>query len=339
MYKIGIIGMGFIGTSLGLAIKRSGIRNVQIVGTDIERRNSVKAQRKGAIDRATGSLRGAAEDAQVVIIATPVMAMKDVMQIIAPSMMEGSLVTDTGDSKGVVLDWAEQYFPRSVAFVGGHPIVAKDGSGPETADASIFQDQPYCIIPGRSAHKDAVRLLTDMIRHIGAKPYYINLEEHDSFVAAVTQLPYLLSVALVGCTSKSPSWEDIAQVASTEYRNLTNLAALQPVMHNDIALSNDQGIVAWIDAIIQELYGIRQILVSDADGKPEALGKVFTQAFEARNRWMAGAVIPGYKTATSTADIPSAGENISQLFLGDASARRRTLGWGEKSGNGNGDKR
>ena len=328
MEKIGIIGMGLIGTSLGLAMKQAGMKNVQIVGTDKERGHSSKAQRMGAIDRAERNMMGAVENAQMVIIATPVMATKEILEIIGPRLQDGCLVTDTGGSKGVVMEWAEQYLPQTVSFVGGHPMVGKEESGPEAADAFLFQNRAYCVIPAKRADRDAVKLLTEMITTIGAKAYFIDVAEHDSFVCAVSHLPTLLSVALIGCTSKSPSWSDIAQVATTQYGEITSPASNEPITNRDLFFSADEGIVHWIDSFISELQEIRQILAVDGEGKLKALEKVFTQAFEARNRWLVGAVTPGSHDATKPY-IPSSSETFTSLFTGDSSARRRVFGWGE----------
>ena len=328
MHRITIIGTGLIGTSLGLAIKRSSAKDIEIVGTDIERGNAGTAQRMGAIDRVSGRLGRAAEDARLVIIATPVMAMKDILEIIAPSLSEGCVVTDTGGCKRVVMGWAEQYLPPTVSFVGGNPMAGKESSGPEGADGSLFEGRPYCIIPSRGAQRDAVKLLAIMAQDIGARPYFLDAAEHDSFVAAVSHLPLLLSVALVGCTAKSPSWSDIAQVASNQYRDLTKLASGDPVVHRDLLVNEGEEVVHWIDACINELYGIRKVLIGDADGKPKVLEKVFSQAIEARNRWLAGVVGPGTGSALAEADIPSTTESMVEFFAGRSEARRRLLGWG-----------
>ena len=330
MKKVAIIGTGLIGTSLGLAIKQALPKDVRIVGTDIERSHASKAQKVGAVDQVSGSLAGAVENAQMVVIATPVVAMKDIMEVVGSNLMEGCLVTDTGDSKTIVTEWAERYLPRNVSFVGGHPMVSKDGAGPDAADGSLFNDRPYCIIPGRGAQRDAVRLLTDIIKAIGAKPYFMDVGEHDSFVSAVTQLPVLLSVALVGCTSKSPSWDDIAKVASTRYRELSSLASGNPDAGRDLFYSDHEGLVHWIDAFIHELYEIRQILTTDPDGRQEALNKVFSQALDARARWMAGLVTPESQAASNMERIPSASEGLTSLFVGHSESRRRILGWGDK---------
>ena len=234
-------------------------------------------------------------------------------------------MTDTGGSKGEVIEWAERYLPRNVNFVGGHPIVSKGASGPEAADANLFQGRPYCVIPSSRARQDAVRVLTDMINSIGAKPYYVGVEEHDSFVSAVSHLPLLLSVALVGCTSKSASWDDIAQVASNQYGDLTQLAGNDPVASRDVFAGNNEGTVAWIDSFIRELYEIRQILTGEEESKSEALENVFSQALLARNKWRAGLVGPEFRAAER---MPSASVSVGEFFTGSSEARRRAFGWG-----------
>ncbi len=339
MDKIAIIGTGLIGASLGLAIKRAGIKDVHIVGSDINRGHASKAQKMGAVDQVEGSLVSAAKDAEIVIIATPVMAIKDAMEIIAPHLKEGCLVTDTGSSKGTVMEWAEQYLPRNVNFIGGNPIVGKEGGGPDAAVNSLFQDRPYCIIPAKRASQDSVKLMTDMLRSIGSKPFYMDAGEHDSFVSAVSHLPFLLSVALVSCASKSPSWDDIAKVASEPYKNLTSLASGDPATYRDIFLGKDQSIVYWIDTFISELYEIRKIIVSDKDGKREALEKTFSQAFVARTKWLAGLVTSASQAAANRERIPSATEGFMEMFTGDAEARRRLFGWGSRRDRDSKDKR
>ncbi len=325
MSRMAIIGTGMVGASLGLAVKQAKVRDLEIVGSDIERRNANKAKDMGALDRVSGSLVGAVQNAQVVVISTPVMAIKDVMDIIGPSLEPGCLVTDTGSSKGLVLAWAEERLPANVNFVGGHPIIGSDGSGPEAARADAFNNRPYCLIPSRRASQNHVQTLNDLIRTIGGKPYYIDLAEHDSFVGAVDQLPTLLGVALVSCTSQSPSWDDIAQVASVQYREMTKPAALDPQATSDSVLSNREGVVSWIDSFIGHLYEVRQILMEHED-KNAALKDLFYQAAHERARWMAGAVSPEMRFNSTRERPPTAMESMGRMFTGDPSAQKKLFG-------------
>ena len=328
MAKITIIGTGLIGTSLGLALKQSQLKNLDLVGTDAEHTARSGAQKKGAFHRVEHRLMSAIEDADIVVLATPVMAMNELMQLIGPYLKEGALVTDVGSTKKVVLDWADQHLPRTVSFVGGHPMAGKEASGPEAAEADLFQGKVYCVMPSTRARPEAVAELVTLVEAIGSKPLFISVDEHDSFVAAVSHLPCLLSVALVGCTSKSVNWDDIAQLAATGYRDISRLASGDPVMHRDICLSNPKPIVAWIDAFIRELQEMRQILDGDTDSDGEAIKAIFEQAFDARARWLAGQANPQARQFNPSTELPTFAESMGEMFVGRRmmEARKRLLG-------------
>ena len=313
MAKIAIIGTGLIGTSLALALKEARIKNLELVGTDFDNSARAGAVKRKAFDRVENRLTPAVRDADIVIVATPVMAMQDLLSTIGPDLPEGCVVTDVGSSKKVVMGWAEEYLPKKVQFVGGHPLAGKETSGPETADGNLFKGKAYCIVPSSRADKKAVSEITNLAEAVGARPFFIGVDEHDSFVAAASHLPFLLSVALVSCASKSVNWEDIAQLASSGFNDLSRLAAGDPVMHRDICVSNPQPIVAWIDAFIRELYEVRNML-DDGDGpRGEELHQLFEDASNARARWLAGLVSRQHSSAL---EIPSFSENMGQIFMG-----------------------
>ena len=316
MAKIAVIGTGLIGTSLGLALKQAKIKNLELVGTDFDHAARAGAVKRQAFDRVENRVRPAVQDADIVILATPIMAMQDLLETIAPDLPEGCVVTDVGSSKKVVLDWAAQYLPKEVEFVGGHPMAGKETTGPEGADADLFRGKAYCIVPGTSAHKEAVSEVTTLAEAIGARPFFVGVDEHDSFVAAASHLPFLVSVALMGCTSKSANWEDIAQVASTGYKDITRLASGNPIMHRDICISNPEPIVAWIDAFIRELYDVRKLLDDGEHPVGEEVHQIFQQAHDARTRWLAGVVTPLSRQPASNVEIPTFTETLGQMFVG-----------------------
>ena len=324
MAQVTVIGTGLIGTSLGLALRASSLRNLTVVGTDAEHAARSGAQRKQAFDRVEGRLGNAIEEADIIILATPVLAMRDLMEGMAPHLPEGCVITDVGSTKTQVLQWADELLPDSVDFVGGHPMAGRETPGPENADGTMFAGKPYCVIPSPKASQRAVGEITTLAEAVGAEPYFISVDEHDSFVAAVSHLPFVLSTALVGCTSKSANWSDIGQLASSGYRDITRLASGDTIMHRDICISNSQPIVAWIDAFIRELYEYRKLL--DTDGEPpdsDAVEALFEDARIARARWMAGDVNPkARETQQTTSEYPSFGQSMSQMFMGS---------WGERA--------
>lgn len=325
MPKIAIIGTGLIGTSLGMALQQSQIKDLQVVGTDSEHQARSGAQKKGAFHRVENRLYSAVDNADIVVLATPVMAMKGLLELMGPELPEGCIVTDVGSSKSVVIEWADQFLPETVDFVGGHPMAGKETSGPEGAEATLFVDKTYCIIPSPRASQRAVAEIATMAEAVGAKPFFIGLDEHDSFVAAASHLPFLLSAALVECTSKSANWEDIAQLAATGYRDITRLAAGDPVMHRDICVTNPQPIVAWIDSFIRELYEFRKMLEAESGPDPEAIKAIFDHANVARAQWAAGAVASS-RQYNPHRELPSFAESMGEMFLGrKAIEARKTI--------------
>ena len=315
MTTIAIVGTGLIGTSLALAIKQSNLQ-VDVVGTDYDQSARSGAQKSGAFKRVESNLSNAIRGADVVIYATPVLAMREMMEASVNDFEEGCVVTDVGSSKKVVIEWADEILPESVSFVGGHPMAGKELSGPTNADGDLFKGKAYCIIPSVTAEKSAVSSVTTLAESIGAKPFFIGVDEHDSFVAAASHLPFMMSVALMETASKSANWEDIAQLASSGFAGISRLASGDPIMHRDICVSNPKPIVAWMDAYIREMYEIRNLLANENGPDPDAVHKVFVNAMEARARWQAGIVTTLDRVSGPSTEIPTFAESMGEMFIG-----------------------
>ena len=312
MTTIAIVGTGLMGTSLALAIKSSNLK-VDIIGTDYDSTARSGAQKSGAFKKVESRLSNAIRGADVVVFATPIQAMREMMESAANDFEEGCVVTDVGSSKKVVLQWAEEVLPKHVSFVGGHPMAGKELSGPQNADGTMFKGKAYCIVPGVNAERAAVSSVTTIAEAIGAKPFFIGVDEHDSFVAAASHLPFMMSVALMGTASKSANWDDIAQLASSGFSDLSRLASGDPVMHRDICVTNPEPIVAWMDSYIRELYELRNMLAKEGGPDPDAVHEVFEEAMNARARWKAGILT---KIDRVTSDIPSFAESMGEVFVG-----------------------
>ena len=312
MTTIAIVGTGLMGTSLALAIKSSNLK-VDIVGTDYDSVARSGAQKSGAFKKVESRLSNAIRGADVVVFATPIQAMREMMESAANDFEEGCVVTDVGSSKKVVLQWAEEVLPKHVSFVGGHPMAGKELSGPKNADGTMFKGKAYCIVPSVNAERAAVSSVTTIAEAIGAKPFFIGVDEHDSFVAAASHLPFMMSVALIGTASKSANWDDIAQLASSGFSDLSRLASGDPVMHRDICVTNPEPIVAWMDSYIRELYELRNMLAKEGGPDPDAVHEVFEEAMNARARWKAGILT---KIDRVTSEIPSFAESMGEVFMG-----------------------
>lgn len=280
--RIAIIGLGLIGGSIGLALKQAGWRGAEVIGYARRRETSSLALKLGAVDKIELDLRSAIKDADIVIVATPVLTVKDIFTQIAPDLSDGSIVTDTASTKMQVMQWAEELLPSRVSFVGGHPMAGKEISGIRAANDDLFRNCIYCLTPLPQTKPAAVRIVRDMVNTLGAIPLIIEAEEHDRLVAGVSHLPLLLSVALVSVTTRNPSWQQMSRLAASGYRDLTRLASGNPEVSAHICLSNQAAIVSWLDVFIEELQRLRRLITDGTDEIEEALAL----ANEARQKWL-----------------------------------------------------
>lgn len=287
MVRISIIGLGLIGTSLGMALRsaeasESPLGALEVVGWDRDQRAVKEARGRLAIDREARTLVEAVRDAQIIVVATPVLAIREVFAQLGPLLAAGTVVTDVASTKAEVAHWAES-LPLGVAYVGGHPMAGKEKAGAAAADPDLFKGAIYCLTTGRSTPQAALEAVEAMVRTVGAKPYYIDPEEHDVYVAGISHLPMLLSVGLVEITGRSPAWKEMAALAATGFRDVSRLASGDPEMHRDILLTNRVGLKRWIDEMISFLLEVRDQV---DEGDAEAIEPLLQRVREQREGWL-----------------------------------------------------
>ncbi len=309
MDRIVIIGLGLLGGSLGLALTAGKLRDVEIVGVDQSWDAVNLAKRKRAVDRVERLAEDAVKDAALVIVATPILAFPAVFETIAPHLKEGAVVTDVGSTKRQVMEWADRALPPRVHFVGGHPMAGKETPGIEHAAANLFQDATYCIVPAPGAGKSAVELVVGLAACVGARHYFIGAEEHDLLVGGVSHLPMVLSAALMHATSSSPSWEEMARLAGPGFRDVSRLASSGMDLKRGISVTNQQGLLYWLDTYMALLHRWRQTLAGNVD----AFVGELDQAREAREKWLSGK--DGARSEWIP-DLPSPTEQMTEMLVG-----------------------
>lgn len=280
--RIAVLGLGLIGGSLGKAIRR-GVPQAEVVGYDSAWGVGGKAERAGAIDRTARNPEAAVRDAALVLVATPILATGEVFQAMAPALAPGAVVMDTASTKTQVMAWAREFLPPEVDFVGGHPMAGKETSGIEAADADLFRDKPFVLIPSVDASERGVRLAIGLVEAIGAKPVFMDAEEHDSYVAAVSHVPLVASAALFLTAFESQAWPELASLASSGFRDTTRLASGSPEMSGDIARTNRANVVHWLNRYLDELRRFRDLIESASD---EDLFKRFGRAALERDNFI-----------------------------------------------------
>ena len=277
-----IIGLGLIGGSIGLALRQGKKPRWKIVGYSRRQETVATALSLGAIERSETSLKDAVKQADFVIIATPVLTVKEIFSMIAPHLPPSCVVTDTASTKVQVMKWAEEILPPTIDFIGGHPMAGRETYGIQAAEAELFRRCTYCLIPSKKASPKSIDTVTGMVKKLGAIPFFINAQKHDNLVAGISHLPMLLSAALVSLTTKNSSWSNMSKLAASGYHDLTRLASGSPEVNAHICLSNKEAIVNWIDKYTQELERYRQ-LVTKGD---KHLEQALTEANKARQEWL-----------------------------------------------------
>ncbi len=312
--RVAILGTGLIGASVGLALKASRPQT-QVIGYDASGDSLRRAQGVKAIDR-RGSLRDALENTELVIVSTPVGAMKALFEEMAPLLPTQALVMDTGSTKTEVLRWAGEVLPNGVRFVGGHPMAGKTETGPDAADAKLFQGAVWCLAPLPSVERDAIDEAVALVDTLGASAYFLDPSEHDGLVASVSHLPYLMSVALIRHLGNERSWRETASLAAGGFAYSTHLTDSDPQMFYDIMRTNRDNMTRRLDLYITELLALRDMI--GADG-PE-LKLAFEQARTLHEDWLAGRA-QGQAVEESENPLPTTRSMLTGSLFGNLGRR------------------
>jgi prephenate dehydrogenase len=311
--QVAIVGLGLIGTSAGLALHRYQ-EKVTVIGHDPSPDLASKAKKAGAVDKTEWNLINAVASADRVILALPVSEIRATLDAIKEDLRPGCIVVDTADVKAPVMQWAAELLPPEVHFVGGHPIVLSDTLEPDGARADLFEGKLFCLTPGSSTDARAVQLAADIAEALGAKPYFLNAEEHDGLAGGVEHLPTLLAAALMSVTSSSAGWKDMRKLAANQYFASTLLTSRTGKEAVAGPLANRDSAIFWVDAMIAELTAYRDQL--DRGEADELAGRI-DRGLAASHSWLNATYTGNWDSdANPMADVPSTGTTIREMFFG-----------------------
>ena len=313
MSHVTLLGIGPVAASMGLALKRAGLKT-DIVGTDRERGPMRTAEKMGAIDRGTRNLGSAMEGAQLVILDVPLSDTEELLEAIGPILEDGCIVTDVGTTKAQVIEWADEYLRPETSFVGGHPLVRRHLATVEEADPTLFDKSEYCVVPSSTAKQDAVKTVVGMVEMLGARPFFLDVQEHDSYSAAMAQLPTVLSASLITMASAGPSWREVSRLAGPEFQELSRLSAVDPTASAASCTFNAEALVYWLEKMIAELSSFKEKVSEDGNEVMDS----FIQAWEQRARWESGEL----NQEPSGPEVPTMGEHMAGLVVGHRWAER-----------------
>lgn len=279
--RLCIIGVGLIGGSLALALRRAGFVG-RVTGTGRNADNLRKAVELSVIDVFELDPARAVEGADMVVLAVPLGAIGPVCSQIKNALAPGAVLTDVGSSKtSVVADVEAAFGELPACFVPGHPIAGTEHSGVEAAFAELFDQRLTIVTPSPRTDDAATARVTAMWEAAGAEVTQITIEHHDEVLAATSHLPHLLAFGLVDTLARMSDRDEIFRYAAGGFRDFTRIASSDPVMWRDVCLANRDAILKMIDRYRNDLDTMTQAIVEN-DG--DALFDIFSRAKAARDR-------------------------------------------------------
>jgi len=277
--KITIIGVGLIGGSLGLALKEKK-PNFKIVGVD-KPEIIKKAIARGAIDEGTVNLEEGTKEADIVIIATPVKTILDLLPKINPFLKRGCLVTDTGSTKGQVVERANKVLSKDVFFVGGHPMAGSEKCGIEEANPHLFQDRTYILTPTKKSNLIAIDKIFSLIKMIGANRLILDPLEHDRIAGAVSHLPQIIAVSLINTIGELAllgNNTNYFKAIGEGFKDMTRIASSPYKIWEDICETNQENILE----MIQKFRNYLGVIEDKLKNNPSSLKEEFQKASQIR---------------------------------------------------------
>lgn len=281
--RLVVIGVGLIGGSFALALKRARLVK-EVVGVGRSRKNLKDALRLGVIDRAETDAAKAVDGADLVLIGAPVGQMPGIFARIAPALSPQTVVTDAGSTKQDVIAAARRHlgahFPM---FVPAHPIAGTEHSGAAAAFPELFRQRNLILLPQQETRASALRLVKSLWQACGANIVRLDAAEHDEIFGAVSHLPHVIAFSLVHQLGRRRDAKRLLGFSGGGLRDTVRIAGSSPEMWRDICIANREALLPLVDGTIAELEAARDAL---AAGDGDALEAMFRSAREARARWL-----------------------------------------------------
>ncbi|MBU3555231.1 MULTISPECIES: prephenate dehydrogenase [Polynucleobacter] len=273
-----IVGVGLIGASLGLALKKAGVVT-KVLGVGRSKANLDQAQKMGAIDGVV-DLVEAAKQSDVIVLCMPVAQMRAAFEALEPHLESRTMITDAGSTKGdVILAAKEVLGKKACQFVPAHPIAGGAQHGASSAKADLFQGKQTIVCPLQENSPEDIALMTGFWESVGSIVKKIGVVQHDAIYAAVSHLPHLLSYALMASVVNSEDADQKLDHVGAGFKDFTRIAASSPEMWRDICIGNRAAILQELDRYLLIVNHMRK-LVAEGDG--EGLEKLFNKASKAR---------------------------------------------------------
>ena len=287
--KIALVGVGLLGGSLGLAIKRRH-RAVQVDGYVRREASIAECEKLGAVDKASLDLLQAVDNADLVILCTPLSQMSELAGKMRPALKAGALVTDVGSAKARVVGELEPLLAEAGAhFIGSHPMAGAEKTGVGAARADLFAGAMCVITPTASSQAPLVRQLEELWTGVGGVPLVLTPELHDELVSRSSHLPHVVAAELANYVLSPIHSKEQAMLCANGFRDTTRIASGSPEMWRDICLANHKNLARVLGVFIEDLQEFQLAL---ENGDVKIIQEFFEKAKQRRDAWCAQSASP-----------------------------------------------
>ena len=287
--QITIVGLGQLGASVGLALgnRRSDIHRV---GHDKNPETAKKAQKIGAVNDVKYNLPAAVREANIVLLSLPVNEIRTTLEVIAPDLPEGAVVMDTAPLQSAVAGWAQEILPQGRYYIGLVPAINplylhRIEVGVDAAEENLFEGGLIVLATLPGVPEEAVKVATDLIVTLGAKPLFADMAETDGLMASTHIVPQLVAAALLNAVVDQPGWREARKLAGRPFAALTSALAYQDEITSvgEAALLNRENVVRVLDVVIGSLQGLRDDV---ANNNSQDVAERLELALEGHRRWL-----------------------------------------------------
>ena len=279
--KITIIGVGLIGGSLALALKERNLAKV-VFGYGRDQSRLEEAQKSNVIDAFSTNIKEAIDEANIIVIATPVGTFKDILHQIEPLISSNVIITDVGSTKSDIVNIVNDVLKdNSSCFIPAHPIAGKERSGFEVSDSKLYDGKKVIITPQETNSPESIDVIDQMWKNVGADVDFMSAESHDNLLGMTSHLPHMLAFSLVNyLVDQNPN---ASIYAGGGFKDFSRIASGDAIMWRDICLQNKNQIMNHLKGYQSTLDDLLEA-INDEDS--EKLGQLFTTAKKTRDSWL-----------------------------------------------------
>lgn len=280
--QITIIGLGLIGSSIARGIKEQKLTN-KLVGYDANPGYQASIQKLGLVDNLAGTLIDAVQDADLIILATPVGAYSEIGAEIGSHIKSGATLTDVGSIKNAVFDMLGKYISDDVHFIPAHPVAGTEKSGPEAGFSALFHDRWAILTPSPNANQGAIDKLSEFWKALGSDVEIMDAAHHDKVLAITSHVPHLIAYNIVGTARdlEEVTKSEVIKFSAGGFRDFTRIAASDPVMWRDVFLNNKEAVLEMLGRFSEDLTALQRAI---RWGDGEALHDMFVKTRRIRKQ-------------------------------------------------------